>query len=289
MQHQQLFKQLFNHQSSPAKAATLLESTVEQYPYFTAAQFYLLQQTAKDNSAYKQRAGITSLLFNDPLWLNYQLKEKTGETLFPPTEENIIVDELPIMITGPVSSMDEEVDNVSIETNEQKREAENDAVEAEINNTDEVMDQEKDEATPWKQTVPNFKLTMPNESKNNKEMLFEPMHLVDYFASQGIKLTDEIKTTDKLGKQLKSFTEWLKVMKKVNEDLPLDAPISNEAAIQIMAEKSNTEAEVITESMAEVFIMQGRKKKAMDIYKKLSLSDTAKSAYFAAKIGQIEN
>jgi len=288
MQHQQLFKQLFNHQSSPAKAATLLESTVEQYPYFTAAQFYLLQQTAKDNSAYKQRAGITSLLFNDPLWLNYQLKEKTGETLFPPTEENIIVDELPIMITGPVSSMDEEVDNVSIETNEQKREAENDAVEAEINNTDEVMDQEKDEATPWKQTVPNFKLTMPNESKNNKEMLFEPMHLVDYFASQGIKLTDEIKTTDKLGKQLKSFTEWLKVMKKVNEDLPLDAPISNEAAIQIMAEKSNTEAEVITESMAEVFIMQGRKKKAMDIYKKLSLSDTAKSAYFAAKIDSLK-
>ena len=48
-------------------------------------------------------------------------------------------------------------------------------------------------------------------------MVFEPMHLVDYFASQGIKLSEEVQTGDKLGKQLKSFTEWLKTMKKVHK------------------------------------------------------------------------
>ncbi|MEI9934455.1 MAG: hypothetical protein WDM71_06290 [Ferruginibacter sp.] len=41
-------------------------------------------------------------------------------------------------------------------------------------------------------------------------LLFEPLYASDYFASQGIKLTDEIQSTDKLSMQLKSFTEWLK-------------------------------------------------------------------------------
>ena len=36
--------------------------------------------------------------------------------------------------------------------------------------------------------------------------------------------------------------------------------------------------------MAEVFIQQGKIEKAHDIYKKLSLLNPAKSAYFAAKI-----
>jgi hypothetical protein len=54
-------------------------------------------------------------------------------------------------------------------------------------------------------------------------------------------------------------------------------------AVQNIAEKSNQEGEVITESMADVYITQGKYAKAADIYHKLSLLDPAKSAYFAAK------
>ena len=45
---------------------------------------------------------------------------------------------------------------------------------------------------------------------------FEPLHTVDYFASQGIKITEEPVTNDKLGNQMKSFTAWLKSMKKLH-------------------------------------------------------------------------
>ncbi len=47
-----------------------------------------------------------------------------------------------------------------------------------------------------------------------EELLFEPFHTVDYFASQGIKLREEEKAQDKFGQQLLSFTEWLKTLRK---------------------------------------------------------------------------
>ncbi len=124
---------------------------------------------------------------------------------------------------------------------------------------------------------------VPTPSKD-EPLLFEPLHTSDYFASQGIRLSEEIQTGDKLGKQLKSFTEWLKSMKKVNGLPTPETADPVDIKVQQLAENSNKEEEVLTESMAEVFQQQGKKKKASDIYQKLSLLNPSKSAYFAAKI-----
>jgi hypothetical protein len=127
------------------------------------------------------------------------------------------------------------------------------------------------------------------------ELLFEPLHTSDYFASVGIKLSEEEKTADKLGKQLKSFTDWLKTMKKIPAGQasralqPLEAtPSVADSSIQKLAEQSNQGNEVLTEAMAAVLLQQGRQDKAIEILQKLSLLDPAKSAYFAAKINQIK-
>ena len=120
------------------------------------------------------------------------------------------------------------------------------------------------------------------------EMLFEPLFTTDYFASQGIKLSEEVKPDDKLGKQLKSFTEWLKTMKKNKAAQPSESTAIVDISVEKMAENSNKETEVVTESMAEVFIQQGKSKKAIEIYEKLSLLNPAKSTYFAAKIESLK-
>ncbi|MCW3073638.1 MAG: hypothetical protein JWP69_707 [Flaviaesturariibacter sp.] len=117
------------------------------------------------------------------------------------------------------------------------------------------------------------------------ELTFEPFHTVDYFASQGIKLSQTDASGDKFGKQLKSFTDWLKIMKR----LPVNE-VSNgmasaaEKKVENMADHSVQEAEIVTESMAEVWIKQGNKGKAIEVYQKLSLLNPSKNAYFAAKI-----
>lgn len=140
----------------------------------------------------------------------------------------------------------------------------------------------KQETAP-ETTTPEITIATPPDKKE-EEMLFEPLFATDYFASQGIKLSEEVQSGDKLGKQLKSFTEWLKTMKKVHAHAAADTNITVDAQVQKLAEISNKEEQVITESMAEVYIQQGKLKKALEVYEKLSLLNPLKSAYFAAKI-----
>lgn len=120
------------------------------------------------------------------------------------------------------------------------------------------------------------------------EPLFEPLFASDYFASQGIKLSEEVQNSDKLGKQLKSFTEWLKTMKKVNGNRLPETTEAVDKAIEHIAEKSNTTEDIVTEAMAEVFIQQGKPAKAIEIYKKLSLHNPSKSVFFADKIKNLK-
>ena len=138
-------------------------------------------------------------------------------------------------------------------------------------------------------TVEKLLTRQPAPADNTKEaLLFEPLYTSDYFASQGIKLSEEVQPGDKLGNQLKSFTEWLKTMKKTtNYKLPENSTIFDKTVVTL-AEKSNVETEVITESMAEVFHQQGKINKAKEIYEKLSLLNPSKLAYFADKIEHLK-
>jgi hypothetical protein len=122
------------------------------------------------------------------------------------------------------------------------------------------------------------------------ELTFEPYHTVDYFASQGIKFVPEEKPADRFGQQLKSFTEWLKTMKRLPETETAKIPdVALEEKVQQLADHSISEGEVVTETMAEVWLKQGNKEKAIETYNKLSLLNPGKSAYFASLIEQLKN
>lgn len=120
------------------------------------------------------------------------------------------------------------------------------------------------------------------------EPIFESYHTIDYFASQGIKLMQE-ELKDKLGKQLKSFTDWLRSMKRIGPMEPNTSidEVTNQS-IQRIAEHSVEEKEVLTEAMAEVWAKQGNADKAIRVYEKLSLLNPAKSPYFAGRIEQLK-
>jgi hypothetical protein len=121
------------------------------------------------------------------------------------------------------------------------------------------------------------------------EPIFESYHTIDYFASQGIKLMAE-DLKDKMGKQLKSFTDWLRSMKRVSGHIESSTSIDEvtHQSIQRIAEHSVEEKEVLTEAMAEVWAKQGNARKAIRVYEKLSLLNPAKSTYFATRIEQLK-
>jgi hypothetical protein len=126
-------------------------------------------------------------------------------------------------------------------------------------------------------------------AKNADSIVFTPYHMVDYFASQGIKLVLEDNPPDQFGKQLKSFTDWLKVMKKIPNQHPSgkeDEKVNEQ--IRHFAAHSIEERDVLTESMAEVLAKQGMYENAIALYQKLSLIYPPKSAYFASRIEQLK-
>ena len=128
----------------------------------------------------------------------------------------------------------------------------------------------------------------PEPGGTASTLVFEPYHTIDYFASQGIKLTLEENPGDSLGKQLKSFTDWLKVMRRLPQKDRESVPDRvAEQAIQAFAAHSIESKDVVTETMAEVLARQGMRDRARAVYEKLSLLNPDKRAYFAIKIEQL--
>ena len=140
-------------------------------------------------------------------------------------------------------------------------------------------------------TLLNGISTVSQESSSS-ELSFEPYHTIDYFASQGIKISKEDLEKDQFGQQLKRFTDWLKGMKKVptsfvSEEVSTDNEVTEKVASD--AAVSITGSTIDTEAMASVWVKQGKIQQAIHIYQKLSLLNPDKSHYFATKIDNLKS
>ena len=79
MQNNSLFELLFKSNSADPGTAAFLEQLTKDHPYFSPAQFYLLQQTGTDSPSFNKRAARAAVFFDNPYWLNFQL-EQTQQT-----------------------------------------------------------------------------------------------------------------------------------------------------------------------------------------------------------------
>jgi hypothetical protein len=148
------------------------------------------------------------------------------------------------------------------------------------------LENEEKEEAPQPVVAPE-----PPKAEEESPIAFQSYHTIDYFASQGIRLQQADLAKDKLGQQLKSFTEWLRSMKKLPSTEGQPAGPEDDSRQQVVIQNAATsiqEKEVVTEAMAEVWVKQGNNEKAAEIYRKLSLQNPSKSSYFAAKIDQLK-
>lgn len=185
------------------------------------------------------------------------------------TEENEPIDE-PIVEANTIVTSSSSIEDIDQVLDEIEVEGEPTIIDEKITNLLKVQ-------------LEAFKQPVATDTKLDIET--EPYHTVDYFASQGIKPEIDHTAEDSLSKQLRKFTDWLKHMKNVppsNEDLGTDPEL--ETAIQGIAQTSNEAKEIVTETMAEVLVKQGKIDKAIQLYIKLSFLNPDKSAYFASKI-----
>lgn len=289
MQQEQLYDKVFGGVTAGANRMEHVRRITSKYPYFSLAHYFLLKETPETHVDRDAIAGRTVLHIHHPFHLQFLLTEHLAQP--EPIKEEIPVvqqatEDKAEAIPSFMESMGSQPKTFEGISHGEKIISEMaEAIAQKI--ADQQPVQPSVEAVAELQPVVQD-AAAPKAVEATETLLFEPLHTTDYFASQGIKLSEDLQSGDKLGKQLKSFTEWLKTMKKVHtqkstEDLavPLDPTVSR------LAENSNQEQDVLTETMAEVYLQQGKKSKARDIYQKLSLQNPAKSAYFAAKIDSL--
>lgn len=296
-----LYKKIFNRELEEAGNEAFLHQVTKAYPYFSMAHFFLLKNTDPKSSDYPTVAASTALHINNTFLLYTQLQKTTLEEGIDLPEMNLSTQTVPAeeaerLMVANLQVAETSVDLSILDKANEVEQPEIENIEAVVTESSIVSNQEKvaqdEEWSPAvaeqssNETAPQINIPKPIVETADS-LVFEPLHTSDYFASQGIKLSQDPLPTDKLGKQLKSFTEWLKTMKKVH-DAPTLLNDQVDSSVQYLAEISNKDAEVMTETMAEVFLQQGKKSKAKEIYVKLSLLNPHKSAYFTAKLENLK-
>ncbi|OJU23674.1 MAG: hypothetical protein BGN92_00585 [Sphingobacteriales bacterium 41-5] len=229
------------------------------HPFSGALQLLYAQKLKDENNGdFALQWQKALLYFNNPLFVHHVLNSATASTqIVEESRETIEVGDQEIKVDQPEIEKGIEF---SVDQPEEDQQALN---------------------------IPGLKIEPIDPAKAS--LSFTPYHTIDYFASQGIKISNEIKSADKFGNQLKSFTSWLKEMRRLPE-AEIISKFSNfeQTKVEKMAETSLTGENAITEAMAQVWIKQNNRQKAIEIYKKLSLQNPAKSAFFAAKIEHLK-
>lgn len=236
-----------------------LEQYADQHPYFAAAQFLLVKKLqVQQDTSFKNKAQKAALYYHQPVGFEafLLLPDREPEISYPVPETTA-----PAVVEADIISEEAHADTFIA-----------------------LPEDDTSSAT----TVPEIPRLEAEAIPD--ALTFEPYHMVDYFASQGIKLSQEELPKDKFGKQLKSFTEWLKTMKKLpaGEGAKTMDPQA-EKGVENMAAHSVATSEVVTETMAEIWIKQGQWEKAAEVYRKLSLLHPSKNAYFAAKLENLKH
>lgn len=242
-----------------------IKSLAENFPFFAPAHLLLAIKLKEfDPILYKEQFQKTALYFNNPLWYNYLLNQKKQ--------------------TEPLHTADVEMKNEKTQSFEDFH---NDELVIPNKKLEPVAVQIENEEQKRGTGTTVFK--EEKKIKDESNLSFEPYHTVDYFASQGIKPSLDEKPTDRFGQQLKSFTEWLKTLRKLpSQEIEKIADTDSEQKVIHLAEHSIENRNVETEAMAEVWIKQGQPEKAIEIYNKLSLLNPAKSSYFALLIEDLK-
>jgi len=293
------------------RAGAALEKAVSNYPYFAPAQNLLacFYQATQHPSATSQAARATLYHFN-PRWWAYQLEESrevadewTSPVFSFPSQEQDHFKEteiIPTLTDIPQDVIEVPKEPITIPTVE--------AVQAILRKIDGGSEENLTKRTNTEEITPVTPTEAPEKAPDklssmlssqlqafrqpvaeNSPLPFEqsgPMHTVDYFASQGIKVNWQTGAKDNLSKKMMSFTDWLKQVKqneKAGTVTQLEKKVAEDAVNSVRRE------EVVTEAMAEVLLRQGHKEQAIQLFRKLSFQIPEKSSYFALRIEQIKS
>jgi hypothetical protein len=159
-----------------------------------------------------------------------------------------------------------------------------------------------DTETPQKEGIKIFPFKRPEIEET--ELIFQPLYTDDYFAYKRLKNPEEADELNAQGAaEMRSFTSWLRRMKEdfasksskdwyqqqlnkiYDED---EAPEISETVEKMAVNSLTFNNDIVSETLAEIWVKQQQYDNAIKIYQKLSLLNPDKNAYFAQKILELK-
>nr|WP_295867040.1 hypothetical protein [uncultured Chitinophaga sp.] len=136
-------------------------------------------------------------------------------------------------------------------------------------------------------------------------LTFQPLYTDDYFAYKRLKNPEDADELNAQGEaEMKSFTSWLRQIKDnfsgrsskdwyhqqlhriYEED---EEPEVSETVEKMAMESITFNNDIVSETLAEIWVRQHQYQQAIRIYQKLSLLNPDKNAYFAQKIQELKS
>ena len=276
-----MVQSLFQRESMDEMTLDELRRHAEAFPYSSIIQFlYTCKLKSQYHLDFPEAVSKTALFFDDSSWLNYQLMEETEKgsfrkIIYDSQFNNISEDEMIEGLSLPAEGLEDAGVQAFREDKDHIDETEGEFDEPAIVDPTVANEPQVAEPAPSSKTNEDF------------EIPITPYHTVDYFASLGIKINIE-SDKDELSMKVKSFTAWLKTMKRLQPASENVTIKDIHSILDTHNDKENPTEAIFTEAMAEVYMKQGLTEKAIEVYDKLSLQNPLNSHIFADKISKIK-
>ncbi len=275
MTQQELYTKLYNNDGSFSETElTELNKINDEFPYFQYASFVLLKALYKhDDTNYKaklakaatnttSRKSLFNFIYTEYNNLNISIKEEKSKIKSYKQKSSDIVE-------APKPIKDKAGNEIKSKTDLMKEVKSNlDSISTKL--SENTVKKTNTDNSSTKEIDKKEKVTTDNIKGKSSSTLK--------------KTTKKTKPIDRVS-SIKIVEDFIKKNPVINR--PADKEYNEE--IELAKNSLNEDYELVSETMAKLFIKQGHKEKAIKIYEKLILIYPEKNTYFAARISELNN
>jgi len=313
------FTEILNHpESLNQKTLSGIKEIIDEYPFFQISMMLWLKNLHKrDSIKYNSEIKNSAAYIADRTKLFQLINNINNRDEHPPIEEKVVekndvkeaIVEKETIIEENLSPVKDNSDEVEEKAVVEKNNSIISTTDNYLNASDDFIDDDGNSFNFTPQVISDEKVD--NEIQ---DIVLPAADLLDYemTSSSSYTLPSMEEVEEKSTDENRSFSDWLHIMhytapkkedkksepKKKGMDLIenflntnpqiIPDPAKKAKDVDLSEKNSDSQEDILSETLAKIYIKQGHKNKAIAIFEKLRLKYPEKSVYFARRIKELK-